>query len=264
MRLICPVCGKPLVRNGNSAVCENRHSFDYARSGYLNLLLKSSQTTGDDRDMAAARTRFLETGAYSFLRDEISRLLPGKGVVSDLGCGEGYYTSAFQADEKYGFDLSKSALTHAAKTDPSTMYVLASIFHLPLPDHCTDAALTCFAPAASSEILRILKPGGFFLHVTPGPRHLYEMKEVLYDTPYLNPDKKIPYLLKHADAVTAVRKFHADRNMLRDLFMMTPYAYRTGEAGIARLSKVSEMDITAEFVIHIYTPQQELPGRQVY
>ena len=46
--------------------------------------------------------------------------------------------------------------------------------------------------------------------------------------------------------------------------MMTPYAYRTGEAGIARLSKVSEMDITAEFVIHIYTPQQELPGRQVY
>ena len=38
MELICPLCGNPLTRQERAWVCKNRHSFDIARQGYVNLL----------------------------------------------------------------------------------------------------------------------------------------------------------------------------------------------------------------------------------
>ncbi len=34
------------------------------------------------------------------------------------------------------------------------------------------------APAATEKLQRILEPGGKFIFVTPGPKHLFEMKAV--------------------------------------------------------------------------------------
>ena len=252
MHLICPVCGKPLIKTDRSAVCENRHSFDYAKSGYLNLLRKASASTGDDRDMVSARTAFLSTGSYAFLRDQLCRLIPDDGILADLGCGEGYYTSAFPCHEKYGFDLSKAALIHAANHDHSTQYVLSSIFHLPLADHTVKTAVTCFAPATVEEIGRILTDDGLFIHVTPGPDHLYELKEILYEHVRLNPDKKLSKGLTYKDTVVISNTFHADTDTLISLFRMTPYAWRTGKDGIDKLKQAGEADITAQFHIHIY------------
>ena len=69
MKLICPICGKPLVKQKRSALCEQRHCFDYAKSGYLNLLRSSGGDHGDNAAMVQARTAFLNTGAYAFLRE---------------------------------------------------------------------------------------------------------------------------------------------------------------------------------------------------
>ena len=40
MTLLCPVrnCHLPLARDGRRLVCAGGHSFDVARSGYVNLL----------------------------------------------------------------------------------------------------------------------------------------------------------------------------------------------------------------------------------
>lgn len=38
MEWICPVCGKALRPDAGSYRCENRHCFDRAKSGYVNLL----------------------------------------------------------------------------------------------------------------------------------------------------------------------------------------------------------------------------------
>lgn len=40
--LLCPVCGETLVREERVWHCKNRHSFDVARSGYVNLLPPSA------------------------------------------------------------------------------------------------------------------------------------------------------------------------------------------------------------------------------
>ncbi len=254
MSLICPVCGKPLNHEDHSARCENRHSFDYARSGYLNLLRAQKTGQGDNAEMVRARTLFLNTGAYAFLKQALVEelCLEPVSVFADLGCGEGYYTSGCPGEEKYGFDLSKAAITAASRSDHTTQYVIASIFHLPLPDQCADAAMTCFAPAAGNEVLRILKPGGRFVFVQPAAKHLYELKQLLYETPYENDETAPDLPLQQEKERIITQSFRADHASLLNLFQMTPYAYRTGKRGIERLSSVDSLTITASFLIRVY------------
>ena len=252
MKLICPVCGKPLEKIAKEAVCGNGHHFDYAKSGYLNLLLSNKKIHGDDAAMVKARTAFLESGAYGFLRNRLAELAGESEVLCDLGCGEGYYTSAFAAREKYGFDLSKDALKHAAKKDKQTAYTIASIFHLPLPDACADTVITCFAPLAKEEILRILKPGGRFIFVTPGKRHLFEMKEVLYEHPYENEEAKPDTGMRLIHREEIENTFICSKEQLADLFMMTPYVWRTSRKDQERLKEKEQLSLTAEFVIHVF------------
>lgn len=254
MKLICPICGNPLSRVNNTAVCPQGHSFDYAASGYLNLNRRQGSAHGDDEQMIKARTRFLASRHYAFLRsalqDTVNSLKPA--CLADLGCGEGYYTGVLNAEEKYGFDLSKTALIHAAKHDHSTQYVLASIFRLPLPDHCLDTALTCFAPCAEDEILRLLKTDGSFIQVTPGRDHLFELKEVLYDTPYRNRTDNTLQKLTITDENVIRSTFTCTQEELNDLFRMTPYAWRTGQEGKKKLQEVSSLQLTAEFIIRTF------------
>lgn len=254
MLLRCPICKKPLETEGRSCRCENRHCFDFAKSGYLNLSRSSQSGSGDNADMVRARTAFLEGGCYSFLRDELKKILEEEPVTvfADLGCGEGYYTSVCPGSEKYGFDLSKAAITHASKHDKSTLYAVAGIFDLPLPDSCADAVLTCFAPAAKDEILRVLKPGGRFVFVLPAKRHLFELKEVLYDSPYEN-DEVFPDLpLEYEKELRTEQLITVSKESLLNLFQMTPYAWKTGKEGLARLEALDALDLTASFVIRIY------------
>lgn len=254
MKLICPICRAALHQEGNSLCCANHHCFDIARQGYVNLDPAYRKERGDNREMVLARTSFLSSGAYSFLKNELSEMIRERSpeVLADLGCGEGYYTSSFPAPEKYGFDLSRDALKHAAKHDSSTRFVISSIFHLPLAEESCDLAITCFAPAAEEEIVRILKPGGYFLYVIPGRTHLQELKEILYEHPYENEEAPLKTQMKLIREQHLSNHFEADQEMLKNLFQMTPYAYRTGEAGKKKLEAVSFLTCTAEFVIRCY------------
>ena len=255
MNLLCPVCGKPLHREGRSAYCENRHTYDYAASGYLNLSLNKGGLHGDSKEMTAARVSFLESGSWLPLRNNLVQKLTATepAATVDLCCGEGWYTRAFPGEEKYGIDLSKPALIYAAKHDPDTQYVLASAFRTPLPDHCADAVVTCFAPVAAEEIRRILKPGGHFLHITGGPDHLRELKEVLYEQVLLNEVNPPEPLLTLQEEDTLVFGFDTDNAMLHSLFSMTPYAYRSPAAGRQRLAQTEQLRITAQFIIRTYS-----------
>lgn len=252
MKLLCPVCKRPLVREGRSYCCEMRHTFDLAKSGYLNVYRSNKADHGDNKQMVKARTLFLESSAYAFLAKRLCELLKDRHSVVDLACGEGYYTNQLQNPDIVGVDLSKDALNHAAKLNKQITWLLASIFDLPLEDGCTDGVLTCFAPFAKDEISRILKKNGIFVFVTPGPKHLYEMKEVLYETPYLNSEKELDTSLTLIHQETISAPFICDTEHLLALFAMTPYAYRTGKEGIAKLSALSSLQMTAEFTIRVY------------
>ena len=269
---LCPICAAPLTRERQAYRCPNRHSYDVAREGYVHLLpanQKHSKHPGDDREMAAARTRFLDGGWYAPLRDALcalaaERLAPG-GALLDTGCGEGYYTqgifSALQNKAKSfslaGVDLSKAALKKAARRVPGAEVAVASVYRLPVGDGAVDLLLDCFAPLALEEYRRVLRPGGVFLYVVPAPRHLLELKEILYDRPYENPEEAVAYTgFDYLDIVPVTGTMAIrDSQSLLDLFRMTPYAWKTPRAGVERLAALGRLDVTMDFRIHVFARQ---------
>ena len=264
----CPICAAPLVREGNTYRCPSRHSYDVAREGYVHLLpanKKHSANPGDDRDMAAARTRFLDGGWYAPLRDALCRLAeehtgPAPAVL-DAGCGEGYYTAGIFEHLKNakdlvslaGVDLSKSALKKAARRTPEGEFAVASVYHLPAADGTADLLVDCFAPLALEEYRRVLKSGGVFLYVVPAPRHLLELKAVLYDAPYENdeaPPDAPSFSILEKRIVRAQAEITGQADIAA-LLHMTPYGVHSPREGIARLERLDTLSTEIEFVIYV-------------
>ena len=79
MILICPKCKTELTQIDNSLRCENNHSFDISRDGYVNLLMsqKSGDKIGDSRASAHARHSFLSKGYYECLKRAIGERMSG-------------------------------------------------------------------------------------------------------------------------------------------------------------------------------------------
>ncbi len=261
---VCPVCGKALQQNGRALQCESGHSFDLAREGYVNLLTgsrKSGDAIGDSRGMARARRAFLEQGRFRPLADalaeEIKALGKEKPRVLDICCGEGYYSEQLQRAlpcRLLGFDLSKEMVRLAAKRGLDALFFVANLSAIPLPDGCVDAALPRFAPFHEASFARVLAPDGALFSVVPGRRHLFELKEAVYDTPYEN-DERLPQTtaltLQGTRKVTAQIRLETP-DEIRALFEMTPYAHRTSKEGIARLHRLETLDTTIDFVIGKY------------
>lgn len=266
---LCPICGAPLARASGTYRCAGGHSYDIAREGYVHLLpanRKHSRQPGDDREMAAARTRFLSADWYRHLLDALCaqalRYTGSAPVFLDAGCGEGYYTAGIvealeqsgRQVQAAGVDLSKFALRKAARRSPQTEFAVASVYHLPVADGTADLLLDCFAPLAAEEYRRVVKGGGVFLYVVPAPEHLMEMKDILYDETYENPEQQVEYPgFTYLDVVPAARQIHlTSHEAIQDLLGMTPYAWKTPKAGLQRLEQLEELTVTAAFRIHVF------------
>ena len=265
----CPICGGPLERGPSAYSCPAGHSFDLAREGYVHLLPANrmhSKMPGDDKGMAAARWAFLSKDYYAPLRDALCSIAlantgPAPSVL-DTGCGEGYYTAgvyhalldAGKAPTVAGTDISKPILRLAAKREKNIQFAVASSYRLPVADTSIDLLLNCFSPLALEEFRRVLRPGGHFLYVVPGPDHLWEMKQVLYDAPYPNEDKETPYEgFRYVTILPVEAMLHlADPVDIQALFAMTPYCWKTPKSGVERLCKLNELDCRIQFRIHVF------------
>ena len=263
----CPVCGAALAREVRTLRCPTGHSYDLAKEGYVNLLpanYRHSASPGDDREMVAARTRFLDGGWYAPLREKLCALAEkvcGPDLVLlDAGCGEGYYTAALcetlrrHGGHTGGVDLSKAAARKAAKRCADAEIAVSSVYRLPVPTASVDLLINCFSPLAAEEFARVLKPGGHFLYVVPGPKHLWELKSVLYDAPYENEEKREEYPGFHLVGVEPVETSFTlyDAESIQALFHMTPYTWKTPKNGAERLAQLQELAVTAQFRIHEY------------
>ncbi len=264
----CPICSLPLIREGQVYRCSEGHCYDVSREGYVNLLpanRKHSKNPGDDKAMAASRARFLDGGWYSPLRDALCSLavrhMPDGGAFLDAGCGEGYYTQGIfsvLAGSKgsfrlSGIDISKSALKMAARRVPDGEFAVASVYRLPVSSDSISLLLDCFSPLAIDEYRRVLRPGGVFIYVVPAPRHLIELKNVLYERPYENSEDAVEYQgFEYLDILPVSGLMSLDSGALLDLFHMTPYAWKTPKEGVERLEAVTRLDVTMDFRVHIF------------
>ncbi len=267
MYFSCPKCLSRLRKSEGSYICESGHSFDIARAGYINLLPPvGGRDHGDNKEMIAARRDFLNTGHYMPLLNCILDFsvthFKKHAAVLDIGCGDGYYTSAVEAalrsrdgdSDVCAFDISKEAVRHAAKRSGSISFAVASAYHIPAQNGTFDAAINIFSPLAKDETRRILKPGGIFIVAFPGEEHLFGLKSELYDTPYKNEPASL-----RIDGFELIESRRVRYEMtlssnaeIRSLFMMTPYAYRTGSKGRERVLSLDTLSTEADFYVCVY------------
>jgi 23S rRNA (guanine745-N1)-methyltransferase len=274
----CPLCASPLsVQSKQPWACDNGHSFDVAKQGYVNLLpvqFKNSLQPGDDKAMVQAREAFLNAGFYAPLIQaiaaDINQYSANKNTIRaiyDAGCGEGYYLRQLNSllDDPelvyLGNDIAKNAVIRAAKQAQQQhltqhQYVVASSFHLPLKSNQIDVLLQVFAPIDSAEALRVLKSCGLWYQVVPNQSHLQEFKVHLYDsvTPHApQPLSDVP-LVRELDVAFTLSLSPLQKSQL---FAMTPYAH-SANATKRALCIDDPNSVTIDFKIYVY----QLPAGQ--
>lgn len=257
----CPICKTELFKKERQYQCQNSHSFDIHKSGYVNLLQSqrsSDKQRGDNQQMVNARTAFLEEDAYSFLCSELIAIIknyPGNGL--DIGCGEGYYTTKikneFMKMNIFGVDISKEAILKSAKRSKEINWIVGSNSNLPILSESIDVSWSVFSPFYEDEIIRVLKKEGIFIQVYPEENHLLELKNRLYDEVYLNepPIKLSKMLLLEERKIERVTVLESSQEIM-NLLMMTPYAYRTDKSKIVQLEVEDRLEITFSFGLRIY------------
>lgn len=257
--LVCPKCRQPLTKNGKTYRCEANHSYDIAKKGYVNLVLGNQKISGDSKEMVDARTLFLSQGYYQVLADKLIQILDELNIKTlvDAGCGEGYYTKQFQKADRQiiAFDLSKPALNTAAKMDRDSIYAISSIFDMPIADESTECVMNIFAPTPVEEIQRILKTGGTLIKVGPAAKHLHGLKAVLYEEVYDNEEEN-----NELSGLKFIQRYNVsdiikitDNDVIKALFMMTPYYWKTSQEAAARLNDLTELTTEIDFLIDVYS-----------
>ncbi|MFP1914760.1 23S rRNA (guanine(745)-N(1))-methyltransferase [Lonsdalea quercina] len=262
----CPLCHQALQPEPSRWTC-GQHHFDRAKEGYVNLLpvqFKRSKQPGDNAEMMQARRAFLDAGHYLPLRDHLcaalkSQLTGQAEAVLDIGCGEGYYTDALSsclADagvQVCGLDVSKVAIQRAARRYHRVDFCVASSQRLPFNAHSLDAVLKIYAPCNDKELERVVKPNGLVMTVSPGPRHLYQLKERIYREVKLHPIKEETLVgFKLEDTKTLRYTLSLTGEEAAALLQMTPFAWKATPEMMASLTAESLFECETDFLIRTH------------
>ena len=138
---------------------------------------------------ACQKASLVSNTQFSKLIPIVPSAVSGCSVIADIGCGEGYYSSAIAESTQASFcgiDISKDALRYASKELKNSEFAVASAFDLPFTEGSVDCVLNIFAPSAYEEFHRILKNDGALIKAVPLSEHLWGLKCALYDKPYSN------------------------------------------------------------------------------
>ncbi len=264
----CPLCHQTLHPQARSWCCDNNHQFDQAKEGYVNLLPvhhKGSKNPGDSTEMMQARRLFLNANHYNPMRqrvlEQLRQYLPkNSALLLDIGCGEGYYTSTFtQLQDQHaelnihGLDIAKVAVRYAAKRYPDCHFCVASSHRLPFDNQSIDAIVRIYAPCKAEELKRTVKPGGIVVTVSPAPRHLYQLKALIYKEVHLHDENT-----ETLDGFELIndQQLHYDMTLngqeASALMQMTPFAWKTPHEVWQQLAKAHDFHCEADFSIRVH------------
>ena len=217
--LACTVreCGLLLERRARTFECARGHSYDIARSGYVNLLQpqdRKSLKPGDTSEAVDARARLLASGiGRSILEsvvDRLARLAPREEVVVDLGSGTGDALGLLRAGTAVtaiGIDLSAAATEHASRRFPDVTWLVANADRrLPLLDGCVDVVLSMHGRRNVAECARVLTGAGKLLVVVPAADDLIELRELVLGEGIVR-DRTDALVAEHEPHFSVVERF---------------------------------------------------------
>ena len=259
----CPICQENLALLETSFKCYNRHSFDLAKFGYVNLVPQIKQSANYDKENFQNRQQILEAGFYQAILEAVSDLLSNSKnakTILDIGCGEGFYSRKLQESHSektfYAFDISKDSVQIAAKSEPNRAvnWFVGDLAHLPIKDASMDILLDIFSPANYGEFRRVLSKDGILIKVIPTENHLKEIRQKVQDQlikkDYSNQDIKNHFqdhfTILSSQTVSLTKPITAEQ--LQTLLSMTPLLFHVDQTKID-WSQLTEITIEAEIMV---------------
>ena len=259
----CPICQKNLTLVETSLKCSNRHSFDLAKFGYVNLAPQIKQSTNYDKENFQNRQQILEAGFYQAILEAISELLESletSTTVLDIGCGEGFYSRRLQESHSdktfYAFDISKDSVQIAAKSEPNwaVNWFVGDLARLPIKDASMDILLDIFSPANYGEFRRVLSKNGILIKVIPTENHLKEIRQMVQDQltkkEYSNQDIKEHFQehfsIQSRQIASLTKPITAEQRQA--LLAMTPLLFHVDHTKID-WSQLTEITVEAEILV---------------
>ena len=259
----CPICQENLTLVESSLKCNNRHSFDLAKFGYVNLAPQIKQSANYDKENFQNRQQILEAGFYQAILEAVSDLLSNSKnakTILDIGCGEGFYSRKLQERHPdktfYAFDISKDSVQIAAKSEPNwaVNWFVGDLARLPIKDASMNILLDIFSPANYGEFLRVLSKDGILIKVIPTENHLKEIRQKVQDQltkkDYSNQDIK-EHFQGHFTILsnqTASLTKTITPDQLQALLSMTPLLFHIDQSKID-WSQLTEITIEAEILV---------------
>lgn len=259
----CPICQENLTLVEGSLKCNNRHSCDLAKFGYVNLAPQIKQSANYDKENFQNRQQILEAGFYQAILDAISDLLASSEnteTILDIGCGEGFYSRKLQENHPdktfYAFDISKDSVQIAAKSEPNwaVNWFVGDLARLPIQDASMDILLDIFSPANYGEFRRVLSKDGILIKVIPTENHLKEIRQRVQDQltnkDYSNQDIKNHFqehfTILSSQTASLTKTITAEQ--LQALLSMTPLLFHIDQSKID-WSQLTEITIEAEILV---------------
>ncbi|VMH28654.1 23S_rRNA m1G745 methyltransferase [Streptococcus pneumoniae] len=259
----CPICQENLTLLETNFKCCNRHSFDLAKFGYVNLVPQIKQSANYDKENFQNRQQILEAGFYQAILDAVSDLLASSKTTTtilDIGCGEGFYSRKLQESHSektfYAFDISKDSVQIAAKSEPNwaVNWFVGDLARLPIKDANMDILLDILSPANYGEFRRVLSKDGILIKVIPTENHLKEIRQRVQDQltnkEYSNQDIK-EHFQEHftiLSSQTASLTKTITAEQLQALLSMTPLLFHVDQSKID-WSQLTEITIEAEILV---------------
>ena len=188
----CPVCHEKMTVLAQCVVtCENHHTFDVAKQGYVNFMTHPA-TSMYGKDLFEARKQIIESGLYAPLYNCILDILKsfGRNInVLDTGCGEGSHLALIkkQFDEGnkqnvvgVGIDIAKEGIIAASRNYEGMIWCVGDLAKSPFQEASFDAILNILSPANYTEFRRLLKPDGIVIKVVPQSGYLKQLRELFF------------------------------------------------------------------------------------
>ena len=259
----CPICQENLTLVESSLKCSNRHSFDLAKFGYVNLAPQIKQSANYDKENFQNRQQILEAGFYQTVLETISDLLARletAKTILDIGCGEGFYSRKLQETHSdktfYAFDISKDSVQIAAKSEPNwaVNWFVGDLARLPIKDTSMDILLDIFSPANYGEFRRVLSKDGILIKVIPTENHLKEIRQMVQNQltkkDYSNQDIKEHFQehfrIQSRQIASLTKPISAEQRQA--LLAMTPLLFHVDHTKID-WSQLTEISIEAEILL---------------
>jgi len=227
--LLCPVrdCHLALVREERRLLCARGHSFDVARSGYINLLQsqeRRSKKPGDTPAAIAARRRLHNRGVTEPLQRAVAEMMdaaPGD-VVLDAGCGDGFYLGNLAQQtgfDAHGVDISIPSIDAAARRYPGCEWIVANADRfVPYADRSFTIVLSITARMNAAEFRRVLRDDGRLFVAIPSPEDLIELRGIGRDRVPRTIETFVPHF-KLVDQRRASSMVDLDATAIHDLLV---------------------------------------------